>query len=183
MASIGIFFGTDTGRTRKIAKLMARKLGDVAAAPVNVAKAQPEDLLAYPALILGTPTYGEGALPGLGTGCQTESWDEFLPTLEAMDFTGKIVALYGLGEQERYPDVFVDAMATLYDCLLARGARIVGDWSTEGYRFNASLAEEDGRFVGLALDLVTQDHLTESRVDTWLAQILPLLLPQTEAPG
>ncbi|HEX5394723.1 MAG TPA: flavodoxin [Rhodocyclaceae bacterium] len=183
MASIGIFFGTDTGRTRKIAKLIARKLGEVAAAPINVAKAQPEDLLAYPALILGTPTYGEGALPGLGTGCQTESWDEFLPKLKGLDFTGKTIALYGLGEQERYPDVFVDAMAALYDHLLAHGAHLVGDWSAEGYHFNASLAEEDGRFVGLALDLVTQDHLTESRIDTWLAQILPQLLSAAETAG
>lgn len=179
MTGIGIFFGTDTGRTRKIAKLIARKLGDMAAPPVNVAKARPEDLLAYPALILGTPTYGEGALPGLGTGCQTESWDEFLPKLEGLDFSGKKVALFGLGEQERYPDVFVDAMATLYDQLVAAGARLVGRWSTEGYRFNASLAEDDGCFVGLALDLVTQDHLTESRVEAWLAQVVPQLLPQT----
>lgn len=175
MASIGIFFGTDTGRTRKIAKLIARKLGDSAAAPVNVAKAAPEDLLQFPALILGTPTYGEGALPGLGTGCQTESWDEFLPKLEGLDFSGKTIALFGLGEQERYPDVFVDAMATLHDHFVAAGARLVGHWSTEGYRFNASLAEEGGRFVGLALDLVTQDHLTEARLDAWLAQIKPEL--------
>lgn len=175
MAEIGIFFGTDTGRTRKIAKLIARKLGDRAATPVNVAKAQPEDLLAYPALILGTPTYGEGALPGLDTGCQTESWSEFLPKLQGLDLTGVTVALFGLGEQERYPDVFVDAMATLHDHLVSAGAHMVGKWSTEGYRFNASLAEENGYFVGLALDLVTQDHLTEGRIDAWLTHILPEL--------
>lgn len=177
MAAIGIFFGTDTGRTRKIAKLIARKLGDAAADPVNVAKAQPEDLLQYDALILGTPTYGEGALPGLDFGCQGESWNEFLPKLEGLDFSGKTVALFGLGEQEKYPDVFVDAMGTLYDQLLAGGARFVGEWSTEGYTFNASTAVEDDKFVGLALDLVTQNHLTEQRVEGWLALIRPQLLP------
>lgn len=175
MASIGIFFGTDTGRTRKIAKMIARKLGDRAAEPLNVNKAAPEDLLKYDALILGTPTYGEGALPGLDFGCQSESWGEFLPRLAGLDFSGKTVALFGLGEQEKYPDVFVDAMGTLYDQLLASGARFIGAWSTEGYTFNASTAVDDDKFVGLALDLVNQNNLTESRVDAWLAQIGPQL--------
>jgi len=174
MAKTGIFFGTDTGRTRKIAKLIARKLGDKVDDPVNVNKAQAEDLLKYDALILGTPTYGEGALPGLDFGSQ-ESWNEFLPKLEGLDFTGKTVALFGLGEQEKYPDVFVDAMGTLYDTLLAKGARFIGAWPTEGYQFNASTAVEDEQFVGLALDLIGQSHLTDERVDAWLAQIGPLL--------
>lgn len=30
MNKIGIFFGTDTGRTRRVAKLIAQKLGDTA---------------------------------------------------------------------------------------------------------------------------------------------------------
>lgn len=175
MARTGIFFGTDTGRTRKIAKMIARKLDGRADDPVNVNKASPEDLLRYNALILGTPTYGEGALPGLEFGCQTESWSEFLPLLESLDFGGRTVALFGLGEQEKYPDVFVDAMGTLYDALLARGARFIGDWSTEGYTFTASTAVDDDRFVGLALDLVSQNHLTETRLDAWLARISPLL--------
>lgn len=174
MARTGIFFGTDTGRTRKIAKQIARKLGDLVDDPVNVNKAQPEDLLKYDALILGTPTYGEGALPGLEFGSQ-ESWHEFLPKLEGLDFTGKTIALFGLGEQEKYPDVFVDAMGTLHDALLARGATFIGAWPTEGYKFNASTAVDDDQFVGLALDLINQGGLTDERVEGWLARIVPLL--------
>jgi len=175
MAKTGIFFGTDTGRTRKIAKMIARKLGDRVDDPVNVNKAQPEDLLKYDALILGTPTYGEGVLPSLDIGCQTESWGEFLPKLEGLDLSGKTVALYGLGEQVKYPDFFLDAMGTIYDQLLACGARCIGEWSTEGYTFTASTAVDNDKFVGLALDLISQNHLTEQRVDDWLAQISPLL--------
>lgn len=175
MARTGIFFGTDTGRTRKIAKLIASKLGDRVDAPLNVNRIQPEDLLKYDALILGTPTYGEGVLPGLDIGNQSESWGEFLPKLEGLDFSGKTVALFGLGEQEKYPDVFVDAMGIIYDQLLACGARFVGEWSTEGYTFTASAAEDEGKFVGLALDLVSQNLLTEPRLDAWLEQIKPHL--------
>ena len=57
MEKIGLFFGTDTGRTRLIAKQIAKKLGDVAAAPVNIGRATLEEFLAHNALILGCPTY------------------------------------------------------------------------------------------------------------------------------
>ena len=61
MAQIGIFFGTDSGTTRLIAKKIAKKLklrlGDEAVAkPLNVNRATPDDLLAHSSLIMGTPT-------------------------------------------------------------------------------------------------------------------------------
>ncbi|MEW8431777.1 MAG: flavodoxin, partial [gamma proteobacterium symbiont of Ctena orbiculata] len=59
MHKIGIFFGTDSGTTRLIAKRIARKLKStlgeqVAAKPVNVNRIEADRLLAYQALILGT---------------------------------------------------------------------------------------------------------------------------------
>jgi len=59
MGKIGIFFGSDTGNTRRVAKSIHKKLGADADAPVNVNKASVEDLLNYDALILGTPTLGD----------------------------------------------------------------------------------------------------------------------------
>jgi len=173
MAQIGIFFGTDTGRTRRIAKEIRKKLGEAAAEPVNVGKAQPEDLLAYGALILGTPTLGEGELPGQSTGLSSDSWEEFLPRLAGLDFTGKVVALYGLGDQDKYADDFVSALRPIHDLLETAGATLVGRWPTEGYTHKASEAEEDGCFLGLALDQINQPVLSDSRLDSWLAQILP----------
>jgi flavodoxin I len=175
MAHIGIFFGTDTGSTRRIAKEIRKKLGDVAADPVNVNKAQSEDLLSYRALILGTPTLGEGELPGQGTGLSHGSWEEFLPKLVGLDFTGKVIALYGLGNQDKYADHFVGALRPLYDQLKKTGATLVGRWPTAGYTFNASAATEDGCFLGLALDQINQPVHTEARLDAWLAQILPFM--------
>jgi flavodoxin I len=175
MAHIGIFFGTDTGRTRRIAKEIRKKLGDAAADPVNVAKATPEDLLSYRALILGTPTLGEGELPGQSTGLANDSWAEFLPKLAGLDFTGKVVALYGLGDQDKYADDFVSALRPLYEQLADAGATLVGHWPTTGYTFKASAAVEDGAFLGLALDQINHPALSEGRLDAWLAQILPQL--------
>ncbi|MDP2794131.1 MAG: flavodoxin [Sulfurisoma sp.] len=175
MAKIGIFFGTDTGRTRLTAKQIAKKLGEIAAAPVNIGRATVADFAAHEALILGTPTLGEGDLPGLSTGLGAESWEEFLPRLEGVDLAGKVVAIYGLGDQEKYPAEFCDAMALIHDRLLACGARIVGDWPVKGYSFAASQAVVGDNFVGLALDQINQAGLSEERIDTWLAQVLPEL--------
>lgn len=169
MAKVGIFFGTDTGNTRRIAKDIASTLGSaIAAKPVNVRNASVADMLAYDALILGTPTYGEGQLPGLSTGNATESWEEFLPTLAGQDFSGKKVAIYGLGNQKSYPGEFVDAMFYLHERFEQCGATMIGAWDAEGYRFQNSKAIIDSRFVGLALDQENQKDVTPARLDAWL---------------
>jgi len=98
MAKVGVFFGTDTGNTRRIAKDIITTLGsDIAAKPVNIRNAEVADLQAYDTLIVGTPTYGEGQLPGLSTGNATASWEEFLPTLAGQDFSDKKWQFMGWG--------------------------------------------------------------------------------------
>ncbi|ASF47974.1 flavodoxin [Methylovulum psychrotolerans] len=172
MAKIGIFFGTDTGNTRRVAKDIATLLGaGLAAKPVNIRTANVDDLLQYDVLILGAPTYGEGELPGLGTGNATESWAEFLPKLIGHDFSGKTVAIYGLGNQKGYPNDFVSAMAYLYDSFRQCGAAIVGACPTDGYKFKHSKSVIDGLFVGLALDQENQKELTQERLGTWLQSL------------
>jgi flavodoxin I len=175
MSKIGIVFATDTGRTRRIAKLIAQKLGDAADAAININRLSIADLAPYRALILGTPTLGDGELPGVDSGAQTAGWLEFMPQLATADWSGKTVAIFGLGDQLKYPDEFVDAIGLLHDAIIARGAKVVGSTDTAGYEFKTSLAVHDDRFLGLALDQINQATLTEARVDAWLADILPLL--------
>ena len=188
MSKIGIFFGTDSGTTRliakKIAKSISKRLGDEAVAkPVNINRIEPEDLLAYKALILGTPTYGQGALPGVENDTNDPSWLEFLPRLAGQDFTGIRVAVYGLGDQQSYPKHFVDAMMKLHDHFAGLGAEMVGDWPTDGYEFKRSKAVRNGRFVGLALDQHLQHLLTDERIAAWLDQVVPRLLSETSSPA
>jgi len=175
MARIGIFFGTDTGRTRLIAKLIARKLEarnpGSAAAPVNIGRTTLADFLAVDALILGSSTLGDGQLPGLSVGLAQPSWEEFLPQLAGADLSGKTAAIFGLGDQQRYPGEFVDAIAPIHDALVAAGARVIGRWPTAGYQFTASQSVDGDHFLGLALDQINQPALTEERVDRWLAQL------------
>lgn len=172
MARIGLFFGSNTGKTRKVAKMIKKRFDDdTMSDALNVNRASVEDLAQYQFLILGTPTLGDGELPGLSADCESESWEEFLPRLEAVDFSAKTVALFGLGDQVGYPGEFLNGMGILYDFLVERGTRVVGAWPTEGYEFEASEAVRDGKFVGLALDLDNQSGLTEERLGAWLKLI------------
>ncbi len=172
MAKVGIFFGTDTGNTRRIAKDIATILDSaIAAKPVNVRNASVADMQSYDVLILGTPTYGEGQLPGLSTGNATESWEEFLPKLAGHDFSGKKVAIYGLGNQKGYPNEFIDAVFYLHHQFEQCGATLIGAWPVEGYNFKASKAVVDGQFLGLALDQENQKDLTPDRLNQWLKML------------
>lgn len=90
MAITGIFFGSDTGNTENIAKMIQKQLGKDVADVHDIAKSSKEDLEGYDILLLGIPTwyYGEAQC----------DWDDFFPTLEDIDFNGKLVALFGCGD-------------------------------------------------------------------------------------
>lgn len=172
-AKVGLFFGSTTGNTRKVAKLIKSRFGDdVMSEPIRINKATQEDFLAYDCLILGTPTLGEGQLPGQSADCE-ENWEEALQRLEGVSLQGKTVALFGLGDQSLYGHEFVDAMADLYEFVTARGAKVVGAWPSDGYDFTNSRALQGDDFVGLALDQDNQSELTEERIDSWLRSIAP----------
>lgn len=187
MTKIGIFFGTETGTTRLVAKKLHKKLGDeIADKPVNVNRISPADLLRYDTLILGTPSYGVGEIPGRSAGCLEPNWEEFLAQFaEAPDLSGKRIAFFGLGAQERYADRFCSSLRALHDLFLGWGAEIVGGWSPAGYVFEHSASLVDGHFVGLVIDQRTQGMHTDERLDAWLAEVKPLLLappaPRAEA--
>ena len=182
MKKIGMFFGTETGTTRLIAKKLHKLLGDeIADKPVNVNRITPADMLQYDALILGTPSYGVGDIPGKSAGCLEPNWEEFLVQMQAPDFSGKRIAMFGLGAQERYSERFASSLITLYNLFKGYGAEMIGDWSTEGYTFQHSGSVVDGRFVGLVIDQRTQGMYTEERLAQWVAQIKPQLLAHLNA--
>ena len=174
MSRIGLFFASSTGNTRRIAKFIKKRYNDETMADaLNVNKATPELIASYSHLIFGTSTLGGGQLPGLSTYCMGGGWEEFLPKLCDVDFTGKTVALFGLGDQDKYPDEFLDAMGEIYQFVVARGAKVVGAWPADDYSFIQSRALVEDQFIGLALDQENQKNLTDARLDTWLKLIAP----------
>lgn len=145
----------------------------VMAAPLNINRTDAEVFASYPLLLLGTSTVGEGQLPGASADSEA-SWEEAMAKLAGVDLSGKTVALFGLGDQSRYPERFASGLRDLYDFVISKGAAVVGQWPTEGYEFEQSRAVVDGQFVGLVLDLSNQSQLTEARLDAWLKQIAPV---------
>ena len=86
---------------------------------------------------------------------------------------GRLIALSGFGDQFGYGDYFVDAMGWLHEKLVNTGATFIGQWSTEGYDFEASRGANADKteFVGLAVDEDQQFDLTDQRVEQWVIQL------------
>ena len=158
--AVTVVYGSDGGATRGVAARIARRLSGKT---VDIKTAKPSDLESCSLLILGVPTYGDGILQS--------DWEENIETLKKARIANKKVALFGLGDQETYPDSFVDAIGILYDHVVEQGANVIGFTETTGYDYLNSFAERDGKFVGLAIDEDTQSSLTGKRIASWVAQL------------
>lgn len=162
MTKTGIFYGSATGNTEEVARMIARQLGVDDADIHNVASTAPSVVAPYTTLILGSSTWGSGDLE--------DDWFDFLDGLDALDLHGKNVALFGCGD-ETMTDTFCSAVGTIYKKLQPTGARFIGAFNTEGYTFEHSDAIVDGRAVGLLLDQMNHPDLTAGRVEEWCKQI------------
>lgn len=163
MKKTGIFYGSTTGTTESVARLIADKLGIAPADVHEVTQLDTALAESYEALILGTSTWGDGELQ--------DDWYDGLKVLQGAHLSGKIVALFGCGDSESYSDTFCDAMGLLYEGLKDSGCTFVGAVDDSGYTYSASVAANDGKFVGLALDDVNESDRTDDRVSAWAAQL------------
>jgi len=159
MAAIGLFYGSTTGNTLKVAELIQETFKPEMIDLLDVRQATSEDLKRYDVLIFGTSTWHWGGL-------QNE-WAVFEDSLSQQALAGKI----GLGDQVHYPGHFVDGIGLLYEKVKPFGVHVIGTWPKDEYRYNASAAEVDGRLVGLALDEDTQADKTASRIAQWVEQL------------
>ena len=96
-----------------------------------------------------------------------DDWEMTIDNLSQINFTDKKVALFGLGDQDEYPESFVDGLGTLY-CRLPDKSCVVGMWPVKGYEYYFSLADKDGEFVGLVLDDHNQEDQTDKRITDWV---------------
>ena len=160
MNKTGVFYGSTTGNTESAAKAIAKALeADCIAVDGNT----PAKMADYDVVVLGSSTWGLGDLQ--------DDWDAVVDSLPGLDLSGKAVAFFGTGDQESYSDTFVDAMGILKEKLSGTGARFIGAWPTAGYEYEISASEEDGAFVGLALDEDNQSGDTAARIAAWTDQL------------
>ena len=99
-----------------------------------------------------------------------DDWEDFIEVVIKTDLKDKKVALFGLGDQDTYPDSFADGVGVLYKKLHGR-TEIVGEWPNEDYDFDDSEALHNGKFVGLIIDEENQSNLTNERIEKWVGQL------------
>lgn len=165
MEKIGIFFGSDTGNTEKIAHIIHKKIGKNNSVLYDISNTSKTDIECFNNLIFGIPTWYYGEVQ-----CD---WDDFLPILKKINFSNKTIALFGCGDQEDYSEYFGDALSVIYKIVQNNQAKIIGQWSTQGYNFNASksLLNKD-YFMGLILDEDRQSDKTQDRITQWIKNII-----------
>ncbi|SBW06101.1 flavodoxin [uncultured Dysgonomonas sp.] len=163
MKKIGLFYGTSTTKTAAIAKKVKAAFGEDKIDLIPVEDAWTKDFESYTNIIIGVSTWFDGELPTY--------WDEVKPELETLKMKGKKIAIFGLGDQVKYPENFVDGIGILAETFEAIGATLVGLTSTEGYTFEHSRAIRDGKFTGLAIDFENQHSKTDKRVKEWVEQL------------
>ena len=163
MKKIGLFYGTATAKTAAVAKKIKEAFGEDIVDIIPVEQSDEKEFNAYEYIIAGSSTWFDGELPTY--------WDETLPELTGLDLTGKKVALFGLGDQKKYPDNFADGVGILADAFTSCGATLVGETSSDDYFFNASKALKNGKLLGLVLDLENQPDQTDKRIERWVKQL------------
>ena len=162
---IGLFYGSDTGRTTAVAEQIKENLANKLDIDMyDVVDFNKADVEKYDYLIIGLSTWYDGELQS--------DWDSNFNEFSEIDFTDKTVALYGLGDQIVYCEYFIDGVGILGEQIIETGGSLIGKWSTEGYLHTDSKAElDEGEFCGLALDEDTQEEMTAERIVTWCEQV------------
>lgn len=160
MKTTGIFYGSATGTTEKIAKRIGHLLEVDDKDIHNVADTEPSAVQGYDLLILGSSTWGNGDLE--------DDWYDFVAGLQVLDLKGKKIALFGCGD-ETMSDTFCNAVGELHERLKDTGAQFIAPYDTIGYTFEESKSKPGDALeaFGLLLDEVNHPELTETRLRGW----------------
>ncbi|MEM8861351.1 MAG: flavodoxin FldA [Chloroflexota bacterium] len=167
MTKIGLFYGSNTGNTEMNAELIKTKFEEQRPDSIdifNIGDVDPKKMEEYEKLIVGSPTWNIGELQ--------DDWELKFDDLNSLNMEGKMVAMFGVGDQFGYPDNFCDAIGIIGKRLAERGAELIGFTDASEYEYDNSLGAEDGVFLGLALDDDNQNDQTEERVEDWIEQII-----------
>lgn len=163
---IGLFYGSTTCYTEIVAEKIQALIGADTVELNNIKQVSLSKMADYDILILGLSTWDFGEIQ--------EDWEAHWDEISGVNLQGKIIAIYGMGDQLGYAEWFIDAVGMLHDVIAAQPTQRVGYWPVDGYDFIASKAlTEDGKFfVGLALDDENQYDQTDARLNDWVSKIL-----------
>ena len=168
MKKIGLFYGPLGGSTERVAKKVAAALGNENVDLIPSKDSKVSDVEKYENVIFGMSTIGKETWDADKS---ANDWDVFLPEVEKVDYSNKIIAMFGLGDQITYDLHFVDALGVVAKVILSKGAKIVGQVDTDSYDCRESLAIIDGKFIGLPVNEDFEPELTDERVNNWVEKI------------
>ena len=174
---IKIIFGTDTGNTELVVEDLV-KLLDNSQSFIEDASEINYEVIPVPDIdentwndadlfILGIPTWYDGELQS--------DWEEYFEEFKTIDFSNKIVAIFGLGDQLGYEEWFCDGVGILAKTIIKNGGQTIG-WTDIDDSYD--LEEEpksmynESCFYGLCLDEDNQGELTQDRLKNWVEKII-----------
>ena len=152
-------YATNMGAAKNVCEKIAPALGIDEV--VDVKNFSLKDLANYDKILLVVSTHVVGEIQ--------KDFNAQIQDFKDLDLTNKTVALVTLGDGVAHGEAFNDALGELYDICSANNATLVGNSDPENYTFEETDSIRDGVFPGLALDVENEDHLTDSRIKTWLA--------------
>ncbi|BBA85018.1 flavodoxin [Candidatus Nardonella dryophthoridicola] len=160
---IGIFYGTNTGNTEKISKIIAKKLNinnifDISKNKINL-------INNYDIIFIGSSTWFYGELQ--------YDWECRINELKKINFYNKYICLFGCGDQVNYSDNFCDGLYYIYKSIYKNDIRLLGLFDKINYNFNKSKSfiKKKNKFLGLVIDEDNQKNETEERINKWLIEI------------
>ncbi|BBA85347.1 flavodoxin [endosymbiont of Sipalinus gigas] len=160
---IGIFFGTNTGNTEKISKIINNKIGEENSILFDISlKNSIDNISNFKYMLFGIPTWYYGELQ--------YDWENIIDLIKSTDFNNKYIGLFGCGDQINYSDNFCDAIYLIYNILKKNNANIIGLWPNKFYFFKKtkSLDKKSNNFFGLTIDEDNQSEKTDERINIWL---------------
>lgn len=163
---IGLFYGSTTCYTEIAAEKIQAQLVDAEVELFNLKDTPLINSEQFDIIIYGISTWDYGEIQ--------EDWESHWSEINDLNLQGKVVALYGMGDQIGYTEWFQDALGMLHENVVNQGAYMIGYWPNKGYEFEASkaLTEDNTQFVGLALDEDNQYNLSDERISQWCQQII-----------
>lgn len=169
MKKIALFYAPQGGSTERVAKKFA-KLAGTEKFDLTLVDEQTtaEQLDGYTHCVFALSTVGRDSW---SAEYSKVGWDFLLPKFHDYDFSGKTVAIIGLGNHILYANSFVDSMGELAKLVEEKGAKLVGHCNVDDYEFSESEAIVDDKFLGLPIDEDNEDDLTEERLTNWWGKI------------
>lgn len=165
---VGIFYGPTGGKAENIAQRVRKAIGEDMADLIPIKNSKAADFDKYKNIILGCSTTGKETWDAERT---KPDWDLFRPEFDEINYEGKIFALFGLGDHITYASKFIDTVGFIGKILIRKGANIVGQVPTSGYKFTDSEAVINNEFIGLPIDEDYEPELTDKRISEWTAKL------------